>query len=620
MLKIKPKDNSKSKIEHLRAKVQIKELQLSALLDISNSINSHFSTKALLEKFKHFVKEELEIERFALYSFHISWKCILNYGFQKRDLNKISVERDLIHMKEITSVNTQQQNVLAHFDMVIPVYHENKPLAYLLLADKNNDEINVSRLIKHLNFLQLLANITVTSIEKQRLADEVLRQEKERRELMEKQNEVLEGIVKERTKELRYEKEESERLLYNILPKELADELKDKGSITPMRHEEATVLFTDFKGFTLASSHVSPRKLVAELNEIFQAFDFITEKHSIEKIKTIGDSYMAVCGLPKQSELHAVQCVRAALDMIRFIEKRKSKSDFDWEMRVGIHSGPLVAGVVGTKKFIYDVWGDTVNIASRMESSGVPGKINVSEETYHKIKKYYKCDSRGKLEAKGKGKMKMYFVAHEKESERYAKVKHFILKKLKKELPNNLYYHGLHHSKDVCDVAELIAMKENLDDNSIELVKVAALFHDSGFVKKYDENEIVGCRIAKQFLPEFDYSKEEINAICNMIMATHYPQKPTNKMEEVLADADLDYLGRADFAIIADTLFRELNANGKSLDQKKWDNLQIGFLKKHVYFTKTAKELRGSGKQKQLDKLLMNSTVRKNKNANPVVI
>lgn len=604
MAKIETKDISNKKIEHLHAKVHNQELQLGALLDISNSINSHFSTTALIEKFKYFVKDQLKIEKIALYSYHTKWSCLLNYGFSKSDLKKINVERDLIHMKEITSVNTQQKNVLAHFDIVIPVYQEKKPLAYLLLADTNNDELSVSKLIKHLNFLQLLTNITVTAIEKQRLAHDVLRQEKERRELMEKQNEILEGIVRERTKELRAEKEESERLLYNILPEELAEELKHKGSITPMRHEEATVLFTDFKGFTLTSAKVSARKLVNELNEIFQAFDFITEKHSIEKIKTIGDSYMAVCGLPKESGYHAIQCVRAALDMIHFLEKRKAKSEFSWEMRVGIHSGPLIAGVLGTKKFTYDVWGDTVNIASRMESSGIIGKVNVSEKTFQKIKKHFDCEYRGKKEAKGKGKMKMYLVEREKESERYIRVKHFIVKKLKKELPKDLFYHGLHHTKDVCDVAASIALKENIDEENTELIKVAALFHDSGFIKKYDENELVGCKLAKQFLPELGYSPEEIVTICGMIMATHTPQSPKNKLEEILADADLDYFGRADFSIIAKNLFNELNAHGKALDEKKWNQLQIAFLKKHTYFTETSRRLRGPGKQKQLEKLI----------------
>lgn len=595
------------KVDHLKEKVRVKDLQLNALLEITNLINGHFSTGSLLDKYQFFVKEKLRVEKLALFSFRRKWNCILSYGFNEKDLFNIIVERDLVHMKEITSVNAEQKNVFEHFDIVIPVYNGQIPLAYLLLADNDNQVIKISNLIKHLNFLQLFTNITVTAIEKKRMSDEILKQEKEKRQLIEKQNEILEKLILERTNELRQEKDQSNRLLYNILPEDLAEELKHHGSITPMRYDHATVLFTDFKDFTRNSAHISPKKLVTELNEIFQAFDFITEKYNIEKIKTIGDSYMAVCGLPKESEFHAIQTVRAAMDMVKYIKDRQAKKRFKWEMRVGIHSGPLVAGVVGTKKFIYDVWGDTVNIASRMETYGKTNEINISEKTHEQIKKIIDCEYRGKKTVKGKGKLKMYIVKAEKESNRYLKVKKFIINKLKKNLPKNLFYHGLHHTIDVCDVAAEIALKEMIDFENIELIKVAALFHDSGFIKVYDENEIIGCRIAREILPKFEYSREEIKTICRMIIATHTPQQPKNRMEEILADADLDYLGRADFDLIAKTLFNELNENGKAISVKDWNLLQIDFMKKHTYFTKTSQEIRNKGKQKQLEKLMAES-------------
>jgi class 3 adenylate cyclase/predicted metal-dependent HD superfamily phosphohydrolase len=598
------KDSAKQRMEHLKLKVYIKELQLGALLDITNSINRDFSTSDLLDKYRSFLKDQLMIGKLALYSRHQEWKCILSYGFKRAELSSIDVERDLLHMKEITSVAAEQRSALANFDLVIPVYHDTQALAYLLLADQNNEEMKVSRLIKHLNFLQLLTNIIVTAIEKQRLAEAVHRQEKEKLELAEKQNEILEQIVQQRTRELQAEKDQSDRLLYNILPEELAEELKHSGATTPMRYEDATVIFTDFKDFTESSTNIPPKRLVNELNEIFQAFDFITEKYSIEKIKTIGDAYMAVSGLPRKSEYHAILAVRAALDMIRFISGRKAKKQFRWKMRVGIHSGQLVAGVVGTKKFIYDVWGNTVNIASRMESCGMTGKVNISGKTFEKIKEHFECHYRGRKEVKGKGKMKMYFVEREKESPRYRKVKQFILKKLERELPDNLFYHGLHHTIDVCDVAAGIALREGMSPEETELIKVAALFHDSGFIKQYDENEIVGCKIARQYLPKFGFEREEIRKINRMITATHTPQRPHNRMEEILADADLDYFGRADFEPIAATLFRELNANGKYISEAGWRQKQIEYLKNHRFFTKTAQETRNKGKQKQLEKLL----------------
>jgi HD superfamily phosphodiesterase len=270
---------------------------------------------------------------------------------------------------------------------------------------------------------------------------------------------------------------------------------------------------------------------------------------------------------------------------------------------VGIHSGPLIAGVVGTKKFTYDVWGDTVNTASRMESSGTPGRVNISEETFQIVKDHFDCDYRGKLAAKGMGDIDMYYVIGEKISVRFLQVKKFILDKLEKELPEKLYYHGLHHTLDVCDAAAILALKENIGKENSELLKVAALFHDSGFIKQYSENEVIGCEIARKFLPQFLFSPAEIETICGMIMATKIPQSPKNHLEEILVDADLDYLGRTDFSSIGKTLFDELNANGFPLDEKQWSQRQIKFLSGHKYFTRTARELRGQEKQKQLEKL-----------------
>ncbi len=603
MAELEIKDIVGKKIERFKNKIHIKELQLEALLDITNSINHNFTTLEVVEKYKHFVKDELKIEKLVLFSKFARWRCLLDYGLLEGELDRIEVERDLIHLKEITSVVSIQNDALKNFDMVVPVYQGEKALAYLLLGDVNNEERSVSNIIKHLNFLQLLTNICVSAIENQRLAKEILRQEQERRKIIEKQNELLEGLVQERTKDLRLEKEESERLLNNILPEEIAKELKLNGTTIPLRHNEATIIFTDFKGFTATSATISPQELVNELNDIFKVFDFIMEKYSIEKIKTIGDAYMAVCGIPKESNTHAVQCVMAAFNMISFLKRRSETAKIKWEMRVGIHSGPLVAGVVGTKKFTYDVWGDTVNTASRMESNGFPGRINVSASTFALINNYFDCEYRGKLTAKGKGEIDMYFILGPKESKRYLEARKFLINKLRQELPPDLFYHGLHHTLDVCDAGALLSLKENIGNENSELVKVAALFHDSGFIKQYKLNEEIGCEIARESLPQFNYSGEEIEKICGMIMATRVPQNPKNHLEEIMVDADLDYLGRADFYSIGKTLFDELNSNGLTLDNKQWNQMQIKFLSNHKYFTKTARELRDSGKKKQLDKL-----------------
>jgi len=206
------------------------------------------------------------------------------------------------------------------------------------------------------------------------------------------------------------EHQRSERLLRNILPVELAEELSRTGVASPARYDSATVLFTDFSSFTQVASAMPADRMVAELNEIFGAFDDICDELGVEKIKTIGDAYMAAAGLPKPCADHAQRCVHAGLRMLNYIESRNQTAAFKWSLRVGVHSGPVVTGVVGKRKYAFDVWGDTVNIASRMESSGETGRVNVSAYTYDLIRTEFDCEYRGKIDVKGKGQIDMYFV------------------------------------------------------------------------------------------------------------------------------------------------------------------------------------------------------------------
>ncbi|MCB0769504.1 MAG: hypothetical protein KDC00_03765 [Flavobacteriales bacterium] len=237
-----------------------------------------------------------------------------------------------------------------------------------------------------------------------RLRERNLRRERER----------LENTVTKRTAELATEKERSEALLRNILPASTAEELKSKGSADAQRHERCTVLFSDFKGFTTFSSQMDSDTLVSELDHYFRLFDELCDRHGVEKIKTIGDAYMCASGIPEPTATHALDAVLMALGMVKAVEnsnkERAEKGRTQWPIRIGIHTGPVITGVVGRKKFAYDVWGDTVNLASRMESNSEAGRVNISGTTYAQVMEYVEVLPRGPINVKGKGELNMYFV------------------------------------------------------------------------------------------------------------------------------------------------------------------------------------------------------------------
>lgn len=219
----------------------------------------------------------------------------------------------------------------------------------------------------------------------------------------------MEEKVEQRTIELRLEKKKSDDLLMNILPEEVANELKVKGTADARQFEQTTVLFTDFVNFTTISESLSPKELVSEIHFYFTAFDEIIERNGLEKIKTIGDAYLAVAGLPNEDPNHALHAANAAMEMVEFVNKRKA-AGASFNIRAGLNSGPVIAGIVGVKKFVYDIWGDTVNTAARMETSSEAGRINISASTHQLLTNDFKCIYRGKLDAKNKGKIDMYFL------------------------------------------------------------------------------------------------------------------------------------------------------------------------------------------------------------------
>lgn len=221
---------------------------------------------------------------------------------------------------------------------------------------------------------------------------------------------IYHSIIMNQREIIEVEKEKNEKLLLSILPRPVAEDLKNNGYSEPETFENVSVLFSDFVRFTEISSSLEPSFLISELNTIFTKFDEIMEKHGSERIKTIGDAYLAVCGMPIANQNHAENVIKAAIEMVQYLQERNQSQELQWKLRIGIHSGNVVGGVVGVKKYIYDVFGDTINIASRMESFSEPMKINISEECYQLVKDQFTFVERKTFDVKGKGSMKMYFI------------------------------------------------------------------------------------------------------------------------------------------------------------------------------------------------------------------
>jgi predicted metal-dependent HD superfamily phosphohydrolase len=299
-----------------------------------------------------------------------------------------------------------------------------------------------------------------------------------------------------------------------------------------------------------------------------------------------------------------------------------------WELRLGINTGEVVAGVIGSERLAYDVWGATVNQAQRMEMLGEPGKVTITGNTFVLVEPYFECVFRGKAQSKSRGLIDMYTVErikpelsvdgegvvpnerfqqivnlHLYSSINYYKAERHIVKVLEKGLSDKLHYHGIAHTKDVVRAVERLALIEGVTDEGLFLLKSAATYHDAGFVEQYDKNEPIGARLAEEILPKYGYTEQHINTIKELIYVTQIPHKPSNNLEEIICDADLDYLGRDDFHEIADRLRRELREHGKIDSDRKWDEIQVQFLTAHKYFTATSLKTRAGKKEKNLEEI-----------------
>jgi adenylate cyclase len=417
--------------------------------------------------------------------------------------------------------------------------------------------------------------------------------------------------------------------------KEILSEMKKKGGTYEVKELEVpkslkfkmvTVLYANIHGFSKISADMDGEALMDDLDTVMIQFDSILEKYKIQKIKTIGDSYMCAGGIPVKNITNPVQVVLAALEMQHFLNEYQKTLDEKkriWQIKMGIHTGPVTAETSGKKKVSYDIKGDTVNIATRMESAAEVGQILLSVMTNELIKEFFVCDYYGKLPVKYKGDLEMFIVKGLKpefsvdgtgiipndlfETKfkliQFTDIQEIILDKLEKELPKYLYYHNVKHTVDVVTEVELIGWAEGCTDEEVLLLKTAGLFHDAGHTIAYDDHEDLGCDLAREFLPQYGYNQEQIDKICEIIMATKLPPKPKNLLEAIICDSDLDYLGRSDMIPVSNTLFKELAEQNKINSFNAWNKLQVKFISGHQYFTQTARNLREVNKQKQIERI-----------------
>ncbi|MGR3809975.1 adenylate/guanylate cyclase domain-containing protein [Jiulongibacter sp. NS-SX5] len=401
------------------------------------------------------------------------------------------------------------------------------------------------------------------------------------------------------------EKKKSDELLLNILPVSIAEELKTNGKVEPQRHPDTTVMFSDFVGFSKVAEQLNQKELVELIDEYFHVFDAIIKDHKVEKIKTIGDAYMCVCGAPNPNPRHAEQVVKAAVAIQREVgrmKKMKTAANLPFfDLRIGIQSGEVIAGVVGRDKYAYDVWGKNVNLASRIESVCPPGHIAVSEATKELTSDQFIYEEQDEVDIKNTKNVKAWF--HFVTTSVFEKMLPVIEKEFLDGISATCSYHSKQHTLDVIDSAVLLCKEEEIDGQSTELVKLAALFHDLGYADSPDNHEEKSVEIARQYLQD-QLSDTDLKTVHNMILATQVKQQPNSKLEKIIKDADLAYLGSGKYKTFANLLRNELKAMNLFKSEDEWKEQQIGFLKKHKWYTAYAQNNWQKPKAKALKDLL----------------
>ncbi len=435
---------------------------------------------------------------------------------------------------------------------------------------------------------------------------------------------MLEQIINTRTEELITEKEKSESLLANVLPKSTADEIMLKGKATKTKYNFATVLFSDIEGFTKIAEEMNPEILIDELDKFFFHFDSVVEKLNIEKIKTIGDAYMCAGGIPERNRTNPVEVVLAAVQMQNYMADLKREAEkagrYFFDIRIGIHTGTVIAGVVGYKKLSYDIWGDTVNTASRMESSGEAGKINISGTTYEFVKEFFDCVYRGKMPVKYKGDIDMYFVRGFRsemtddgvspnrrfmlklKSMKLLDVEEYVIKLFDDEAPPGFFFHNSQFVRSLSTQVEILSRAEQIREEDYIVTRLAALLLYTGLLEEYNNPSEYSAIKAEKVLSRIGFGYETVDAAKEVIHKFYDDDFDSDAMA-VLHDSVFDYLGRIDYADMAERLRKEMREAGYIYSDKEWIEMQGVFLAKHDFLTSTARMLRSYSIERQIDQL-----------------
>lgn len=410
--------------------------------------------------------------------------------------------------------------------------------------------------------------------------------------------------------------------LLKYSPEEVLSDKKSRKKAK--RLKTVSILFVTMKGFEELYKHKDPAAMIDLLDDLVMALEDIAFEYNVVKLKSYGDNMIFAAGLQGENRTNPIDIVRVALDM-RAASRRIVGPDGEqfWQLKIGIHTGPVVATLSDNQSTNYNFSGDSINIACRIGDACRGDSIFISVMTYELIKEFFKSDRLGQMPVKYKGNINMYSVegflpelqsaSSELIPNHTYRVKYLTLKfmdiqeelldYLEQNLPDHLYYHNVKHTIDVTTEVELIGWAEGVSEEDILLLKLAALFHDAGHTISYANHEYHSTVMAREKLSAYDFTQSQIDKVCSLIMATKMPPEPKDILECIMCDSDLDYLGRSDFIPVSNSLYKELKERDMVGSLQEWNNKQLSFITNHQYYTKTALQLREVNKQQQIERL-----------------